>query len=108
MQKNCHFAIQKLVSVGQKKQHHSQQFSSLPLKPSTATILLLQNKINFAKTGVMVQCVCPNFVDTNLIRFGSSSLIHLTLIVMVMVMVHYVQCTVIKFNRSGFFRVPYD
>jgi len=29
----------------------------------------LGNKINFAKTGVMVQCVCPNFVDTNLIRF---------------------------------------
>jgi len=30
----------------------------------------LGNKINFAKTGVMVQCVCPNFVDTNLIREG--------------------------------------
>ena len=28
----------------------------------------MQNKINFAKTGVMVQCVCPNFVNTNLIR----------------------------------------
>ena len=34
----------------------------------------MQNKINFAKTGVMVQCVCPNFVDTNLIRSDFFSL----------------------------------
>ena len=59
-----------VVGIGGVVNQTTARTTKIFLQTPTIIFLLTQNKINFAKTGVMVQCVCPNFVDTNLIRFS--------------------------------------
>ena len=59
-----------VVGIGGVVNQTTARTTKIFLQRPTIIFLLTQNKINFAKTGVMVQCVCPNFVDTNLIRFS--------------------------------------